>query len=551
MANRVLTGDDAREGVLNGLHKQAAAVKSTLGPRGRNVLFVRPFGVAVTRDGVSVAKEIELEDPLEGAGARLLRMVASSADEDAGDGTTTAVVLAEAIVDQGTRLVAGGYDRIKVADGLDQATKWALAALSAQAIPADSESILHAAVVSLHGEEAMGAIVARAIEKVGPKGMITTDDSIDGKDSLEHQTGFQWEQGWVHPGFVNDQSRMACVLEDPLIFLSDRPIIQCNPQRMGHPLNLMNLLERVAGHSRPLLIIADKIDGEALTVLGHNNMKGTLDCCGVEPPGFGPRRKENLRDLAAAVGASEVFSSEVGHDLSKWDVEQLGTCRRAVIFERRCMLIEPGGSQKRVTERADQLRALRGATDDAYEEEQYSIRLGRLTDGAAIIHVAGATQVEVKERKDRLQDAVFSARAAAEEGILPGGGVALMRAAMVIEPLINQIRDEATRAGARILLRALEAPTRQIVLNAAHMPDVVLNEIKENLVRAGDADCSFGFNAATGEYGDLIEAGIVDPLKVTRIALEKAASIGGLILTTEAVVCHIPPSHAGVQPKGQ
>jgi chaperonin GroEL len=545
MSNRVITGDAAREGVLRGLRKQAEAVKSTLGPRGRNVLFVRPFGIAITRDGVSVAKEIELEDPLEGAGARLLRMVASSTDEDAGDGTTTAVVLAEALVEEGSRLMTAGFDRIQMAEGLQKAVKWALESLADQAVPADQESVLAAAVVSLHGERALGELVASAVSKVGAKGMITTDDSIDGKDSLEHQTGFQWEQGWIHRGFVNDPARMACVLEDPLIFLSDRPLVQASPAMMGHPLNIINLLERAAGTTRPLLIIAEKVEGDALTVIASNAQKGNLESCCVEPPGFGPRRKECLRDLAIAVGAREVFSSEVGHNLSKWSVEDLGGCRRAVILERRCMIIEPRGAQEKIEERAGQLRALRDATDDNYEREQYSVRLGRLTDGAAVLHVGGATQAEVKERKDRLQDAVFSARAAIEEGILPGGGVALLRAARAIEARVQSIPNEAQRIGAKLLLRALEAPTRQIALNAGHAPDVVLNEINETLASTADPDCHYGLNAATGEYEDLVEAGIVDPLKVVRIALEKAASIAGLVLTTEAVVCHNPPAVPG------
>jgi chaperonin GroEL len=542
MANRVILGDEAREKVMRGIRLLADAVKSTLGPGGRNALLVRPFGVAATRDGVTVAKEIELEDPLEQAGARLLRMVAASADESAGDGTTTAVVLAEAILNEGMKLVAAGVDRMRLAAGVSAAAAVAQESLAGQAVPADHAMIQAAATVSLHGETELGILVADAIDKVGPQGMITTEDAVGLKCELEHQTGYQWEQGWTQQGFVNSPERSACVLEEPLIFLSERPLIQCNTDRMDHPLNLMRLLESVAGTKRPLLIVAESVDGDALRVLAANIRKGTLESCCAVPPGFGAKRKEHLKDLAIATGGGEAFSSEMGHDLSRWTAQMLGSARRAIVLENRTILIEPSGDTAKILERAEQLRALRGATDDPYEEEQFGIRIGRLTDGAVVLKVAAATGVELRERKDRLQDAVFSARAAAEGGIVAGGGVALVRAARAVEAAIGTVlhdgRDE--RLGWEIVVKALRAPLRQIAANAGEAPDVVLNEVMENLERSVDGEQAYGFNAETHEYEDLVEAGVVDPLKVTQVALEKAASIAGLLLTTEAVVCTLP-----------
>ena len=542
MANRVILGDEAREKVMQGIRLLAAAVKSTLGPGGRNALLVRPFGVAATRDGVTVAKEIDLEGPLENAGARLLRMVAASADESAGDGTTTAVVLAEAILTDGMKLVASGADRMRLAAGVAAAAKVAGKCLADQAVPADRAMIQAAATVSLHGEAELGALVADAIDKVGAQGMITLEDSEGPVCELEHQTGYQWEQGWTHQGFVNSPERNACVLEEPLILLSERPLIQCNQNVMNHPLNLLKLLERVGGTARPLLIVAEKVEGDAFTTIAANLQKGTLLSCCVTPPGFGPKRREHLRDLAIATGAREVFSSEMGHDLSQWTAEMLGSARRAIVLEGRTILIEPGGDAAKTAERAEQLRALRGATDDPYEEEQFSVRIGRLTDGAVVLKVGSATGAELRERKDRLQDAVFSARAAAAGGIVAGGGVALVRAAQAVEAASDTVphpnRDE--RLGWEIVTRALRAPLRQIAANAGESPDVVLDEVMKNLARGVDGEGAYGFNAETHEYEDLIEAGVVDPLKVTAVALEKAVSIAGLLLTTEAVVCHVP-----------
>lgn len=548
MANRVITGDAAREAVMRGVKIVAEAVKSTLGPRGRNVLMVRPFGAPpATRDGVSVAKEIELEDPLEGAGARLLRQVAASADDDAGDGTTTAVVLAEAILTEGMRLVAAGVDRLELQSGVQWATEIALAALKEQAILATPEMIRHAATISLHGDAKIGALIAEAIEKVGAEGYVLMDESVTRDTCLDHRTGFQFDQGWTEPWFVTDAARMEAVLENPLILISERPILQGTEKTIQNPQNILPLLVKVAQAQRPLLIVAEKVDGDALTVLAHNIQRATLHSCVVTPPGFGPRRKEHMRDLATAVGGT-ILSPDLGNALTQFQIADLGSCARAIVRRDRTILVEPHGDREAIESRAAELRALRGASDDDYEKEQLSQRIGRMDEGFAVLRIGGSTAMEMREQKDRVQDAVASARAAAQDGVVPGGGVALLKATTAVESqLLDGHFSEGHRMGARLVVKAMEQPMRQIALNAGAKPDVVVEEVRANLDKNGPGE-GYGYNAAIDRYEELVGAGVVDPVKVPMVALEKASSVAGLLLTTEAAVVHLPQQqNAGKQ----
>lgn len=561
MANKVVKGTEAREGIMRGVMTVAEAVRSTLGPKGRNAVLCRPFGAPlVTRDGVTVAREIEPEDPLEAAGARLVRQVAAAADEDAGDGTTTAVVLTATMLERGMQLVTSGVDRLELANGMMVATARALKTIAAAKIPATPELIAHAATVSLHGDAEIAAHIADAVEKVGAEGMIHIADAMGRETKPEMREGFQWEAGWSHPAFANHGS--DCVLQMPYILLSEREILQADPRTPRSPMNLLPLLERVAPTGRPLLVVSEKTAGDALTMLVHNVARGTLASCAVTAPGVGSRRKECLRDLAEATGAT-VYSPDMGNALCTFDLKDLGSCALAIIHPDRTELIEIGAEHaakskdeivSATLQRAEELKTLRAATDDDYEKEQLSERIGRLTDGVVILHVGASTQGELQEKKARVQDAVFSARAAKAEGVLPGGGVTLLRAAAAIaedEAMLKGL-SRAAVMGVELVAAALEAPLRQIAVNAGISADIAVAEVKkaQQYPERGE---TYGLNAATGKYEDLLEAGIVDPLRVVRVALEKASSIAVLVLTSEAAVCPVPaatPAQASAGARG-
>lgn len=564
MSNKVVTGNEARAAVMRGVMTVAKAVRSTLGPKGRNVLLCRAFGAPyATRDGVTVAREIEPEDPLEAAGARLLRQVAAATDEAAGDGTTTAVVLTAEMLERGMQLVASGVDRLELAEGLQQAAVWAQARIAEETIPATPELIAHTATVSLHGDAEIARHIADAVERVGPEGMIIIDDALGKETHPELREGFQWEAGWVHPAFVNRGA--DCVLERPFILLSEREIVQVDPRTPNSPMNLLPLMERVAPTGRPLLVVSEKVAGDALTMLVHNVARGTLQSCAATAPGVGSRRKECLRDLAEATGAT-VYSPDMGNALSRFELKDLGSCALAIIHPDRTELIEVGAEHnskpkqeisEAARQRADELKSLRSASDDDYEKEQLSQRIARLSEGAVILHVGGLTLGELQEKKARVQDAVYSAKAAKAEGVVAGGGVTLLKAAQAIaEHEIEMAKmSKPARMGAELVMLALEAPLRQIAANAGMSADVALNEVKKNLKCAGpqidlpgidDLNKNYGLNAATGSYEDLVETGIVDPVKVVRVALEKAVSIAALVLTSEAAVyTPVPPTTAG------
>lgn len=549
MANRVVHDEAAREALMRGVKTVAAAVKSTLGLKGRPVLLVRPFGPpAPTRDGVTVAKEIDLEDPLENAGARLLKQVAASADEQAGDGTTTAVVLAEAILVNGMKLVAAGYDRQALATGLSHAVAWAQEALiglafrEAEGTPALKRQVYAAATVSLHGDAELAAIVADAIELVGVDGWIELNETSKPKAWLEPRPGFQFEQGWTEMGFVTDQSRMAAELEEPLILVCDRPILTAGPHT--NAFSLIPLLEKVAGTRRPFLIVAESLDGQALTLVAANMQRGTIQCCAVKPPGFGDARREQMEDLAIAVGAT-VLSTRAGDVLRDFPLDKLGSCARALVLPGRTILTGPGGDEAAREERVQSLRILREVAEDPYEQEQLSQRIGRLTSGVAVIRAAAPTEMALRELKERVNDAVYAARATLKEGIVPGGGVALAFASRKIanRSEYRSLRD-GERAGADLLVKALLAPLRQIAANAGVKPDVVEQEVMEHLDRC-EPGCGWGYNAATDNFEEMVEAGVIDPTRVVRTALEKAAGSAGLLLMTEAAVVPVQEKQGG------
>ena len=551
MSNKVVTGNEAREAVMRGVMTVAAAVQSTLGPKGRNVLLCRAFGPPLaTRDGVTVAKEIEPENPLEAAGARLLRQVAAATDATVGDGTTTAVVLTAELLRRGMQLVASGVDRLELAEGMRQAAGWAQERIAGEKIEATPELIAHTATVSMHGDAVIAGHIAAAVERVGPEGMIIIEDALGKETHSETREGFQWDAGWQHPVFTNRGA--DCVLERPYILLSEREIVQVDDRTPNNPMNFYPLMERVAKTGRPLLVVAEKVAGDALAVLLDNKVRGMLQSCAAGAPGVGSRRKECLRDLAEATGAT-VYSPDLGNALCKFDLAGLGSCALAVIHPDRVELIEVGAEHATkdkaaivaaAHERAEELKILRGATDDDYEKELLSERIARLTEGAVILHVGGLTRGELDETKARVQDAVFSAKAAKAEGVVAGGGVTLLRAARAIEEHRRGGMSEQAWMGAKVVMQALEAPLRQIATNAGISADVALDEVKKNLEYGAHGD-GYGLNAATGNYEDLVETGIVDPLKVVRVSLEKAVSIAVLVLTSEAAV-YTPVAPAAV-----
>jgi chaperonin GroEL len=522
---------DARAGILRGVDMLANAVKVTLGPKGRNVVLEKSFGAPrVTKDGVSVAKEVELEDRLENMGAQMVKEVASKTADMAGDGTTTATVLAQAIVREGSRIVAAGHNPMELKRGIDRATQALLDELKKLARPIqESREIEQVGTISANGDAAVGKMLAEAMEKVGKEGVITVEEAKSMESSLDVVEGMQFDRGYLSPYFVTDAERMEAVLEEPYILFCEKKISSMR--------DLVPLLENVARANKPLLLVAEDVEGEALATLVVNRLRGTLSAAAVKAPGFGDRRKEMLRDMAVLTGG-EVISEELGHKLDQVKLEQLGRAKRVDIGKDHTTIVGGLGKKEDIEGRVRTIRQQIEVTTSDYDREKLQERLAKLSGGVAVIKVGAATEVELKERKDRVDDALHATRAAVEEGVVPGGGVALVRAQHVLDTL--SLRDEE-KVGASIVRRAIEEPLRTIAANAGREGSVVVEK-----VRAGKG--GFGYNAARDAYEDLIAAGVIDPTKVVRCALQNAASVAGLILTTECAIAEKPKKAAHALP---
>ncbi len=523
-AKEILFAEDARHRMMEGVNLLAEAVRQTLGPKGRNVVLEKSFGApTVTKDGVSVAKEIELKDKFMNMGAQMVKEVASKTSDVAGDGTTTATVLAQAIAREGMKSVAAGANPMDIKRGIDSAVAAAVEELKKLSKPCtDSKSIAQVGTISANNDEEIGRIIAEAMDKVGKEGVITVEEGSGLENELDVVEGMQFDRGYLSPYFITNQETMTVELEDPYILIHDKKISSIR--------DLLPVLEKVAKSGKPLLLIAEDVEGEALATLVVNNMRGILKACAVKAPGFGDRRKAMLQDIAILTGG-KVISEEVGLTLEKAELADLGRARKVRVDKENTTIVDGAGSKEAIEGRIQQLRReIEDATSD-YDREKLQERLAKLAGGVAVIKVGAATEVEMKEKKARVEDALHATRAAVEEGIVPGGGVALIRAQAALQDLQGKNHDQTV--GIQILRRAIEEPLRQIVRNAGDEPSVVVNKVKEG-------SGNFGYNAATGEYGDMIEMGILDPTKVTRTALQNAASVAGLLLTTEAMVAEIP-----------
>ena len=523
-AKQVLFGDDARTKMVRGINILANAVKVTLGPKGRNVVLERSFGgPTVTKDGVSVAKEIELKDKFENMGAAMVREVASKTSDNAGDGTTTATVLAQAIVDEGMKFVAAGMNPMDLKRGIDKAVAAAITELKKLSKPTTTnKEIAQVGAISANSDEEIGQIISEAMDKVGKEGVITVEDGKSLKNELEVVEGMQFDRGYLSPYFINQPEKQAAVLENPFILLHDKKISNIR--------ELLPVLEQVAKAARPLIIIAEDIDGEALATLVVNSIRGILKVVAVKAPGFGDRRSAMLEDIAVLTGGT-VISSNVGLSLDKATLAQLGSAKKVEVTKENTTIIDGAGDAAAIENRVKNIRTqIEGASSD-YDREKLQERVAKLAGGVALIKVGAATEVEMKEKKARVEDALHATRAAVEEGIVPGGGVALIRAKLAIKDIKGD--NDEQNAGIRIVLRAMEEPLRQIVANAGDEPSVVVNTVAQG-------EGNFGYNAQTGEYGDLVEMGVLDPTKVTRTALQNAASVASLILTTDCMVADIP-----------
>ncbi|MBT9236378.1 MULTISPECIES: chaperonin GroEL [Pseudomonas] len=523
-AKDVKFGDSARKKMLVGVNVLADAVKATLGPKGRNVVLAKSFGApTITKDGVSVAKEIELKDAFENMGAQLVKEVASKANDAAGDGTTTATVLAQAIVNEGLKAVAAGMNPMDLKRGIDKATAAVVAELKNLSKPcADSKAIAQVGTISANSDNSIGEIIAEAMEKVGKEGVITVEEGSGLENELSVVEGMQFDRGYLSPYFVNKPDTMVAELEGPLLLLVDKKISNIR--------ELLPVLEAVAKAGRPLLIVAEDVEGEALATLVVNNMRGIVKVAAVKAPGFGDRRKAMLQDIAVLTGG-QVISEEIGLSLETATLEHLGNAKRVILSKENTTIIDGAGADGEIEARVKQIRAQIEETSSDYDREKLQERLAKLAGGVAVIKVGAGTEVEMKEKKARVEDALHATRAAVEEGVVPGGGVALVRSLAAIVNLKGDNEDQ--NVGIALLRRAVEAPLRQITANAGDEPSVVADKVKQG-------SGNFGYNAATGEYGDMIEMGILDPAKVTRSALQAAASIGGLMITTEAMVADLP-----------
>ncbi|QSI77253.1 MULTISPECIES: chaperonin GroEL [Niveibacterium] len=516
--------ENARARILKGVNTLADAVKVTLGPKGRNVVLARSFGAPViTKDGVSVAKEIELKDRFENMGAQMVKEVASKTGDIAGDGTTTATVLAQAIVKEGMKYVTSGMNPMDLKRGIDKAVSAVVAELQTLSKPiTTSKETAQVGTISANADESIGKIIADAMDKVGKEGVITVEDGKSLENELDVVEGMQFDRGYISPYFINNPDKQTAVLEDPLILLHDKKISNIR--------DLLPVLEAVAKAGKPLLIIAEDLEGEALATLVVNSMRGVLKVAAVKAPGFGDRRKAMLEDIAILTGAT-VISEETGLQLEKATLAELGRAKRVEVQKEATLIIDGAGDQAKIEARVKTIRAQIETTTSDYDREKLQERVAKLAGGVAVIKVGAATEVEMKEKKDRVDDALHATRAAVEEGIVPGGGVALLRARSRIESLKGDNADQ--EAGIRIVMRALEEPLRAIAANAGDEPSVVVAKVLEG-------KGNYGYNAATGAYGDLVEMGVIDPTKVTRTALQNAASVAGLILTTDATVAEAP-----------
>jgi chaperonin GroEL len=531
-AKEVLFGDDARSRMVKGVNILANAVKVTLGPKGRNVVLDKSFGApTMTKDGVSVAKEIELEDKFENMGAQMVKEVSSQTSDVAGDGTTTATVLAQAIVREGMKAVAAGMNPMDLKRGIDKAAAAAVEHLQTISTPCeDTKAIAQVGTISANADESVGNIIAEAMEKVGKEGVITVEEGSSFDNELDVVEGMQFDRGYLSPYFVNEQSTMSAELEEPMILLFDKKISNIR--------ELLPILESVAKASKPLLIVAEDIEGEALATLVVNSMRGIVKVCAVKAPGFGDRRKAMLQDIAVLTGG-QVISEEVGLSLEKATMEDLGSAKKVSITKENTTIVDGAGSADDIQDRITQIKAQIAESTSDYDTEKMQERLAKLAGGVAVIKVGAATEIEMKEKKARVEDALHSTRAAVEEGVVAGGGVALIRARAAIADLKGDNHDQ--QIGIDIARRALEEPIRQIVHNAGDEASVVTNTVEES-------EGNYGYNAATGEYGDMIEMGILDPTKVTRSALQNAASVAGLLITTEAMIADAPKEAAAAMP---
>jgi len=521
-AKQIVTGEDSRQSVLRGVNVLADAVKITLGPKGRNAVIEKKFGPPIiTKDGVTVAKEIELKDPLENMGAQMVREVASKTSDVAGDGTTTATVLAQAIFREGVKTVAAGASPMALKRGIEHAVEACVAEIKKLSRKVEGDAIAQVGTISANNDRQIGKIIAEAMQKVGKDGVITVEESRTMETTLEVVEGMQFDRGYLSPYFVTDPERMECVLEDARILIHEKKISSMK--------DLLPVLEQIAKMGKPLVIIAEDVEGEALATLVLNKLRGTLQCCAVKAPGFGDRRKAMLEDIATLTGG-KALTEDLGIKLENVKMEDLGRVKKIVVDKDNTTLVEGGGKASEIEGRVKQIRRQVEDTTSDYDREKLQERLAKLVGGVAVIKVGAATETELKEKKARVEDAMHATRAAVEEGIVPGGGTALLRCIKVLEKLKLQ-GDEAI--GINIVKRALEEPARQIAHNAGHEGAVIVGRVRES------AEANFGFDADKGEFVDLVKAGVIDPSKVTRLALQNAASISALMLTTEALIAEI------------
>ncbi|HEX4049464.1 MAG TPA: chaperonin GroEL [Steroidobacteraceae bacterium] len=536
-AKEVRFSDDARQRMFRGVNVLANAVKATLGPKGRNAVLEKSFGApTVTKDGVSVAKEIELKDKFENMGAQMVKEVASNTSDEAGDGTTTATVLAQAIIREGLKAVSSGRNPMDIKRGIDKAVAAATEELKRISKPCkDSKAIAQVGTISANSDESIGKTIADAMEKVGKEGVITVEEGSGLQNELEVVEGMQFDRGYLSPYFINNQANQTTELEKPYVLLVDKKISNIR--------ELLPVLEGVAKAGRPLLVVAEDVEGEALATLVVNNIRGILKVASVKAPGFGDRRKAMLQDIAILTGGV-VISDEVGLSLEKASLNDLGEAKKVVVEKENTTIIDGAGKSADIKARVESIRQqIEEATSD-YDKEKLQERVAKLSGGVAVIKVGAATEIEMKEKKARVEDALHATRAAVEEGVVPGGGVALVRALKALDKLEGANEDQTV--GIAILRRSIEEPLRQIVENAGEDAAVILNKVR-------DGKGSYGYNAATGEFGDLIEAGILDPTKVTRLALQNSASVAGLLLTTEVMIAEAPKDehdHGGGMPPG-
>src|SRR5881296_3334484 len=529
MAKQIVHGEDSRQAILRGVNALADAVKITLGPKGRNVVLDKKFGSPlITKDGVTVAKEIELKDPLENMGAQMVKEVASKTSDVAGDGTTTATVLAQSIVREGMKFVASGMNPMDLKRGIDKAVVAVVEELKKISKPCTTtKEIAQVGAISANADENIGKIISDAMDKVGKEGVITVEDGKSLENELDLVEGMQFDRGYLSPYFINNPEKQIAVLEDPYILLHDKKISSIR--------ELLPILEQVAKAGKPLLIVAEEVEGEALATLVVNNIRGILKTCAVKAPGFGDRRKAMLEDIAILTGGT-VIAEELGLKLENATLKDLGRAKKIEVAKEDTTIIDGAGEKSAIESRVKNIRVqIEEATSD-YDKEKLQERVAKLAGGVAVIKVGAATEVEMKEKKARVEDALHATRAAVEEGIVAGGGVAYIRARVALDKLKGENPDQD--AGIRIVMRALEEPMRQIVANTGDEPSVVVNKVVEG-------KGNFGFNAQTREYGDLMEMGVIDPTKVARFALQNAASVAGLMLTTDAMVAEMPKDEKG------